>query len=310
MTNPLSYLVKSFLATLALLPAVAEALILQCDHCNDTQMMQHVEDVGRAGVDVVGTTHVADFAGNVLRSFNVQCTGWGHPRSATPGDTGARSGSGGRWWWTCQQFAITPASIDPGMSEHYVTLRAFYLETGGSWTKQVVTPVFQWQMGGPHSGTIAGYSGFDIASDLNARVLVGNALTNHCHLCGLPQIGLLANAFASAFVNAPAGIIVTVRFSDGSSARYAFRFNENWEFTYEPGSARSASGYVIPDVESFGTHGSASFDFGAVGGDGSEAEAFVNYFRNRGGNIIGAGSPVRLICSWDGQTLTCTIHTT
>lgn len=270
-------------------------------------MVQHIREVGSTGLSVTGTTHVADFAGNVLRAFEVQCTGWGHPRSTEPDPSGSRSGPTGRWWLPCQQFAITSTTVDPGVSEQYSTLRGFYIETNGTWSKQVVPPVLHWQLGGPFSGPIGGFSAFDIARDGNARVLVGGALTNHCWGCGLPQIGLLANAFASAFLNAPAGIIVTVRFSDGSTARYAFRFNENWEFTYEPGSARSPSGQSIPDIEA---SPAGTWYFTATPDGGTEAEAFINHFRARGGNIIGAGSPARITCTWDGQTLTCTIHTT
>jgi hypothetical protein len=192
------------------------------------------------------------------------------------------------------------------VSEQYGVLRGFYIETNGTWTKQIVAPVWHWQLGGPFAGPISGFSAFEIAGDLNARGLVGAALTNHCLGC-LSEIGLLVNAFASALINVPAGITVTVRFSDGSTARYTFRFNENGEFTYEPGSARSPSGQTIPDIEAPAV---GTWYFTPTPEGSSEAERFINYFRARGGNVIGAGSPARITCTWDGQTLTCTIHTT
>jgi hypothetical protein len=280
--------------------------MVQCDHCGETQMVQHLRDLAAAGLGFEGTVHVADFAGDVLRAFDVRCNHSGWPQGGDSRDDGQRPGGGLRWW-ACTQLTATPTAVLPAGSEQYAVLREFYLDTGGSWAKQVVTPVLaEWQLGGPFGGHIQGFTAYDAAGDLNGRVLVGGALTNHCTLCGLPQIGLLVNALASAVINASASVIVIVRFRDGSTARYVFQFNQNWEFTYEPGSARMADGQLIPDVESLGSAGNSQWLMGPGGGG-----ELIGYLERVRPGFVGpappSGGAYRLVCTWDGSTINCTI---
>jgi hypothetical protein len=300
-------LISALLAVLGLLApaAPALALMIQCDGCDDLAMQQRIRDLAAAGIAVSGATHVADFSGNVLRSYEVACHHWGWPHGG-PGDAGSRPGGAVRWW-ACTQMTIEPAATPSTALEQYAVLREFYLDTGGSWQKQVVPPVLaEWQLVGPFGGHIRNFTAFDVAGDMNGRVLLGGALTNHCILCGLPQIGLLVNALASVVINAPAAVIVTVRFRDGSTARYVYQFNQNWQFTYVPGSALTADGQLIPDVGSLGTVGNASWYFGPGGGGD-----LIGYFERVRPGFVGPAPPggqsYRLECSWDGQTLTCRI---
>jgi hypothetical protein len=207
-------------------------------------------------------------------------------------------------------MTITPAATPPAASEQFGVLRAFYLDTGGTWSKQLSAPVWaEWQLGGPHGGALGGLTAYDIAGTrFGLRSHLGDALTNHCAMCGLPQIGMLANALASALINTSASIIVTVRFHDGSTAQYVYAFGQNWEFTYVPGSARSYDGLEIPDVENFGSQGEGVWLIGP-GGDGA---GLINYLEQVHPGFPGVAPPprdegYRLECSWDGSTISCRI---
>lgn len=301
-------LISALLAVLGLLApaAPALALMIQCDGCDEPAMQQRIRDLAAAGIAVSGATHVADFQGNVLRSYEVACHHWGWPQGG-PEDANRRPGGAIRWW-ACTQMTIEPAATSSTALEQYAALREFYLDTGGSWQKQVVPPVFaQWQLGGPHGWALRDLTAFDLAANnVGPRTLVGDALTNHCMLCGLPQIGYLANLFATAVINAPAGVIVTVRFHDGSRARFEFRMNEHWEFVYVPGSARTADGFEIPDIEQLLGPGAATWYFGP--GAGTE---IIEYLERVRPGFVGPAPPggqgYRLECTWDGQNLTCRI---
>lgn len=299
-------LLKAATAALCLVVASpVSALMIQCDQCDEARMVQRLRDLAGAGLGLSGTVHVADFAGDVLRAFEVECQQWGWPRGSEPPLEGQRPGSGMRWW-VCTRLTATPSAVQPAGAEQYAVLRAFYVDTGGTWQKQIVAPVLaEWQLGGPFGGHVRGFTAYDTAGDLNGRVLIGGALTHHCILCGLPAIGLLANALSSAVINASAAVIVTVRFHDGSTARYVFRFNEHWEFTYEPGSARTADGQLIPDVEALATTGYGSWYFGP--GAGGDLIAYLERVRPGFVGPAPSGERYRLECTWDGSTLSCRI---
>jgi hypothetical protein len=304
--------VAALLATLAFASS-ASALMVQCDNCNDFQMQQHLRNLGGLGLDAQGATHihVADFAGNVLRAYEVQCNRWGWPNGGEPGEGDKRTNPSLRFWGGfCEHMTISPAAVQPDASEQYGVLLAFYLDTGGTWSKQLSAPVWaEWQLGGPYSGQLQGFTAFDVAGNLNGRVLVGGALTNHCTLCGIPQLGLLANALATTLLSSPAGVIVTVRFHEGSTARYVFRFNEHWEFTYIQGSARSDSDQWIPDIEALASPGSSTWYF-SEGAGGS----FFDYFESVRPGFVrpvpsgGGSGGYRLECSWDGVNLSCVVR--
>lgn len=287
----------------------APALIVQCDGCSDLQMQQHLRDLAGSYVDVTGTTHVADFSGNVLRAYEVQCGQW---RSAG-GETG-ESDKGPRpvvRFWGCPQMTITPTATQPAASEQFGVLRAFYLDTNGTWSKQLQAPVWaEWQLGGPVGSALGTRTAFDLAaSNIGIRTQIGGALTNHCVMCGLPQIGLLANALFSAVINASASITVTVRFHDGSTAQYVYAFGENWEFTYVRGSARTAEGYEIPDVEVLTTPGNAEW---ILENSVSAVQLFDHIERVRPGFIgpalIGNGTGrVIVACVITEEQIRCTV---
>lgn len=312
MSSTIRNWIQAGLAALTLAAAgQAPALMVQCDGCSDLQMQQHLRDLAGAYVDVTGTTHVADFAGNVLRAYEVQCNQWRSANGGEPGESDKGPGPVVRFWG-CPQMTITPTATQQAAAEQYGVLRAFYLETNGTWSKQVQAPVWaEWQLAGPAGGYLGGRTAFDIAgTTIGLRQQLGDALTNHCTMCGLPQIGLLANALASAVINTSASIIVTVRFHDGSTAQYVYAFGENWEFTYVPGSARTDDGLMIPDFEQLVGPGSATWFIPGGSGDGY---ALIDYLERVRPGFVGPGpigtgtSSYVLECTWDGSNLSCRI---
>jgi hypothetical protein len=277
------------------------ALMVQCDGCSDLQMQQHLRDLAGSYVDVTGTTHVADFEGNVLRSYEVQCNQWRSANEREPGEADSGPAPVVRFWG-CPQMTITPATTPPAASEQFGVLRAFYLDTGGTWSKQLSAPVWaEWQLGGPAGGYLGGRTAFDIAgTPIGVRQQLGDALTNHCAMCGLPQLALLANALASALINTSASIIVTVRFHDGSTVEYVLVFGQNSEFTYVQGSARTDDGLLIPDFEQLAGPGSATWFIPGGSGDGY---ALVDYLERVRPGFVG---PAPIGTGADDHVLACT----
>jgi|GEM_PF-6527554 len=279
-------------------PGTARAAMIDCKSCSDEQMTHLIRQLGAGGLVIEGRVHVTDIGADRIRAFEVRCLEWVQPLSA-PGEAGSRP-SVGRWGSACGNLSAVPAAIDPQFAYYFATLRAFYIDTGGTMRKVYDQPAVS--IGGRHGAEIAGGSAFDVAGNLAFRGRVGDGLRT-CDLCaqGAQWLGVAVESYIAMGVQ----VEILVGFADSVAARDTM--NSGGSYDYIENSARAPDGTAIPQrIEEF-----AGFDASFGPNNQNSAQGFIDYLSGRAGvtmrGQLSGSSFARISCTWDGETLTCTV---
>lgn len=248
---------RIWLATLAgvallLGSTTADAWMLRCDGCNESQRMETARDFGLYQQPFFeGIVHVADFPGNALYALDLRCTRRGgiNPFGGT-GANGSRTTPPPASMTSsdpCIQFSVSPGTVDAAYQTAFNDLRAFWVETNGTFIKNAT--VSSTSIGGPYAAAIGSASAFDVVRSSALRHLIGQGIANHCFSCDLRTIPGVTIATIGGLLNifADPTVIVTVVFPDGSRAAFVNRASfGDGRFEYQEGSARTAGDQRIP----------------------------------------------------------------
>lgn len=243
----------AILAGVALLlgSTTANAWMLRCDGCNESQRIETARDFGLYQQPFFeGIVHVADFPGNALYALDLRCTRRGginpfggteaNGSRTTPPPASMASSD------PCIQFSVSPATVDAAYQTAFEGLRGFWAETQGSMVKRVTIPVTM--IGEPGSG-IHGFSAYDVVGSANVRHMIARGIERNCAACGIGATpgGIISGVLAFLGVAPEAVSIVTIVFADGTRATFENRASfGDGRFEYVENSAETAGGQRIP----------------------------------------------------------------
>lgn len=283
----------------------------KCPNCTPAQMTTKALQMTPNISIGTSTIHVYSLATNVIKQFEVSCSGSQNAVGTTDGSSFASSRGGGETNATCpsQRIAIeTPPN--PTVKAQFDVLRGVYVETGGT-MKAYYEVQSGWIPGITQGGTA-----YEILNSPTQRALLQDNLTPT--LVNMSSISNTMQALVSAFngfIGFSEGIIITVQitFPDGSKLEFRLRQGED-RFEYVDGSARTQGGQLIPDDPS-DVNGGSWTDPGPYG-TGDDLRRMVDRLQRmgipvyRGGMPVGTTSvgPVRAIeCEMVAGNLVCTI---
>jgi hypothetical protein len=311
--------VASVAATEAQAQVAIQGTAVPCWYCTDAQMREVVVWRGP------GTHYVSDIPGGVLRRYTVTCgTGGqiqGSGEAALSGESATDAAESPAekqpelyaQAWCTGTASVVPATVEQGALDQFYVVRQVWIDTGGTFVKSVDFPYVNaglfWN---PPPGPLGGPNAYNVVGDANFRAMLGTALANNSPMGFeyLRGLGVYVGAMINAFGGQTDGLRIVIRvvFPDGSSVVYEFRYGDA-SAAYQPGSARTPVGQLIPDPDTANSPNGAGFwsEQGPYGGQ-EDLERFLEYMRMRGVRIVrGEGSRIRSVsCTWDGQTLTCT----
>jgi hypothetical protein len=259
---------------MSLLAAPASAGIIRCDGCAESAYQQAAVAAGP------GEHVVYDLANDRVVGFSVE-----YDRES-------------------RRPRVSPADVDPEIRAQVTAFSVLFWEVGAALNQTVEVRADDLQLLG-----LGGASAFDVVEDASLRTRMADRLWQH------PPSTLpvsLRNAI-DAVRSAPFPIIggsyrtrINAIFGDGSRVSFMLGFATQ-DAPYDPGSARTPGGQLIPD--SYAPNEAAgiwTFGKGSVG-ESDDAGRFVEHLRALGIPVTGAGDDTKTIkCIREGGTLACT----
>lgn len=255
-------------------PAVVEAAAARCEGCTELQMRQRAMAMGE------GEHVITSLSTGVIRQYMVVV----EPSTGQP-------------------VRATPVSVPGDLLEIFAAAEVLYHFSGGTMSTAVEVDAKDLEIRGAANATV-----YDFFGDANLRGQIASRLTQG-NLPGWASLEVPIETmvkFGFQRIGVGDGTIhVTLRFTDGSSVVMKIRQLRPLA-EYEPGSARTAAGQVVPEANDRSYAGTWYFDAQTP----DSLQPFLNWMHSLGVPVTtgpgGGGGTVT--CSWDGSTLACTVQ--
>jgi hypothetical protein len=207
--------------------------------------------------------------------------------------------------------ALTAALVDvePWVKDQVAAFSLLFAATGGSMIISASIDSEDINVEG-----IAGKTAFDVLEDMSLRTRISDSLWLSPPSRGVDS-ALLAvmesiKAIGLTLRGFPTSAVFVVTFPDGSSASFKTDL-EGQRVSYVRGSGRTSNGQPIPETnDPFEVTG--TYDL-PPGDSPTQADRFILHLTSLGvpvGNAssVGPGGGARVVCTFDGKTLHCTVY--
>lgn len=291
------------LCVLILLASSTTALAadVPCEGCSYSQMSSKAIQLGK------GQHRIFNLSTNSVHGFNVVCEG-DVIESIGPGTRiGNRSSqdSGGK--------LVPHASVQSGPSScpFGAPLRADVMELSAGAIAAFNAAHDFYVLNGNNASDIQvdyrGNTGVGLEGDSVYGVLSDYQIRTSL-LDNLEQSNQTVTAYLMAVAAMVAGnfnvlsstLFIDITFKDGSKVTVVFKVNER-KFEVVKNSARNPNGSAVVEGNAAGYQGNYPMN-------GNDLAAYLTFLRSMGVTITsGSTSGSRMICSWDGTKLTCTV---
>lgn len=199
---------------------------------------------------------------------------------------------------------VSPSDVPPEIRAQVTAFSALFWEVGASMNQTVEVRADDLQLPG-----IGGATAFDVVEDVNLRTRMADRLWQSPPATLPVSLRNAIDAVRSALFSIIGGskrTRINAIFGDGSRVSFMLDFAAQ-EAPYDPGSAVTPSGQLIPDAYApSGTTGIWTFGKDSVG-ESDDAGRFIEHLRSLGIPVIGGGDDTKTIkCTREGGTLGCT----
>jgi len=199
---------------------------------------------------------------------------------------------------------VSPSDVPPEIRAQVTAFSALFWEVGSSMIQTVEIQADDLQLPG-----IGGATAGDVVEELSLRTRIADRLWQRPPSTLPVSLRNAIDAVRSAsfsIVAGPSRTRINAVFGDGSRVSFLLGFAIQ-DAPYDPGSARTPSGQLIPD--SYAPDEAAgiwTFGKGSVG-ESDDAGRFIEHLRSLGIPVTGGGDDTKTIkCSRESGTLACT----
>lgn len=259
---------------MSLLASTASAAIIRCDGCSELAYEQKALAAG-AGEHVV-----YDLANDRAIGFSVE-----YDREL-------------------RRPRVSPSDVPPEIRAQVTAFSALFWEVGAALNQTVEIQADDLQAHG-----LDGATAFDVVEDVSLRTRIADRLWQRPPSTLPVSLRNAIDAVRSALFSIIGGskrTRINAIFGDGSRVSFMLDFAAQ-EAPYDPGSALTPSGQLIPDAYApSGSTGIWTFGKDSVG-ESDDAGRFIEHLRSLGIPVTGGGDDTKTIkCSRESGTLACT----